>query len=39
MKMIEAIVRTVSLEGIVKALEGIGIKGMTIWNRRAGTVI
>lgn len=30
MKMITAIVRTTSLEGIVKSLEDIGIKGMTI---------
>ncbi|GAB4411900.1 MAG: P-II family nitrogen regulator [Thermodesulfovibrionales bacterium] len=30
MKKVEAIVRAVSFEGIVKALEGIGIKGMTI---------
>lgn len=30
MKMITAIVRTTSLEHIVKSLEGIGVKGMTI---------
>lgn len=30
MKMVEAIVRTVSFEGIVESLELIGVKGMTI---------
>lgn len=30
MKLISAVVRTTCLEGIVKSLEKIGIKGMTI---------